>query len=71
MSNEVKTKKITIEPVTRLEGEAKISIFLDDNGNVDKAYFQTIEYKGFEKFCVGRPIEELARITPRSFRCNL
>ena len=65
MTNKIKTKEITIEPVTRLEGEAKISIFLNDAGNVDNAYFQTIEYKGFEKFCVGRPVEELARITPR------
>ncbi len=59
------TKEITINPVTRLEGEAKISIFLDEGGNVEDAYFQTVEFKGFERFCVGRAVEELARITPR------
>ncbi len=59
------SKEISINPVTRLEGEAKITIFLDDSGNVEDAYFQTVEFKGFERFCVGRPVEELARITPR------
>lgn len=58
-------KTIEINPVTRLEGEAKISIFLDETGNVESAYFQTVEFKGFERFCVGRAVEELARITPR------
>lgn len=60
-----KQKHITIEPITRLEGEAKIEIFLDDEGNVDDAFFQTVELRGFEKFCEGRPIEEMPRITPR------
>ena len=60
-----KTKRITIEPITRLEGEAKIDIFLNDEGNVDNAYFQVVELRGFERFCQGRPVEEMPRITPR------
>ena len=58
-------KVITIHPITRLEGHGKISIFLDDNGNVDDAYFQTVEFRGFEKFCMGRPVEEMPYLTPR------
>lgn len=58
-------KKVTIEPITRLEGEAKIDIFLNDEGNVDNAYFQVVELRGFERFCQGRPVEEMPRITSR------
>ena len=58
-------KTITIDPITRLEGHGKIDIFLDDAGNVANAYFQTPELRGFEKFCEGRPVEELPRIVPR------
>ncbi len=58
-------KTITIDPVTRLEGHGKISIFLDDAGNVADAYLQVPELRGFEKFCVGRPVEEMPRITTR------
>jgi len=58
-------RKITIEPITRLEGEAKIEIFLDENGDVAEAFFQVVELRGFEKFCEGRPVEEMPRITPR------
>ncbi len=58
-------KRITIDPITRLEGHGKIEIFLNDEGNVDKAYFQIPELRGFEKFCEGRPAEEMPRITPR------
>ena len=59
------SKKITIGPITRLEGEAKIEIFLDKKGNVEDTYFQIVELRGFEKFCEGRPVEELPRITSR------
>ncbi len=59
------TKRITIDPITRLEGHGKIEIFLDDNGDVENAYFQVPELRGFEKFAVGRPAEEMPRITPR------
>ncbi len=58
-------KEIVITPVTRLEGHAKIDIFLNDEGNVEDAYFQVVELRGFEKFCQGRPAEELPRIVPR------
>ncbi len=58
-------KTVTIDPITRLEGHGKIEIFLDDSGNVSNAYLQIPELKGFEQFCVGRPVEEMPRITPR------
>jgi F420-non-reducing hydrogenase large subunit len=58
-------KEITISPITRLEGHGKISIFLNDEGNVKDAYFQTVELRGFERFCIGRPVEEMPRIVPR------
>ncbi len=58
-------KKVTIDPITRLEGHGKIEIFLDDAGNVADAYLQIPELRGFEKFCQGRPVEEMPRITPR------
>lgn len=58
-------KRITIEPVTRLEGHAKIEIFLDEAGNVANTYFQIPELRGFEKFCEGRPVEEIPRIVTR------
>jgi len=58
------SKKVTINPVTRLEGHGKIEIFLDDKGNVEDAYFQVVELRGFERFCIGRPAEEMPRIVP-------
>ncbi|MFW6134162.1 MAG: Ni/Fe hydrogenase subunit alpha [Elusimicrobiota bacterium] len=59
------SKKITIDPITRLEGHGKIEIFLNDQGNVDKAFFQVPELRGFEVFSIGRPAEEMPRITPK------
>ncbi len=59
------TEKITIDPVTRLEGHGKIEIFLDAQGNVDQAYFQIPELRGFEKFVAGRPAEDMPQITSR------
>ena len=59
------SKKITISPITRLEGHGKIDIMLDDDGNVTDSYFQVVELRGFEKFCQGRPVEELPRIMPK------
>jgi F420-non-reducing hydrogenase large subunit len=58
-------KRISIDPVTRLEGHGKIDIFLDSEGNVADCFFQVPELRGFEKFCEGRPVEEMPRITPR------
>jgi F420-non-reducing hydrogenase large subunit len=59
------TSKITISPITRLEGHGQIDILLDEKGNVADAYLQVVELRGFEKFCEGRPVEELPRITPK------
>ncbi len=56
---------ISIDPITRLEGHGKIEIFLDDTGAVEDCYFQIPELRGFERFVVGRPIEELPRIVTR------
>ncbi len=58
-------KRIVIDPLTRLEGHGRIDIFLDDEGNVANAYLRIPELRGFERFCEGRPVEELPRITPR------
>jgi len=55
-------KQIVIQPVTRIEGHAKVVIQLDDSGNVSDTKVQTVELRGFEKFCLGRPVEELPRI---------
>ena len=59
------TTRISIDPITRLEGHGKVEIFLDDAGNVENVYFQVPELRGFETFCEGHPVEELARITTR------
>jgi F420-non-reducing hydrogenase large subunit len=58
-------KKITIDPITRLEGHGKIEIFLNDKGEVSNVYFQVPELRGFEKFCEGRPVEELPAIVAK------
>ena len=58
-------RRITIDPITRLEGHGKIEIFLNDAGEVQNSYFQIPELRGFEKFCEGRPAEELPQITQR------
>jgi NAD-reducing hydrogenase large subunit len=59
------SKRIVIEPVTRIEGHAKISIFMDEEGNVSDAEFHVVEFRGFEKFCQGRPYSEMPGITQR------
>jgi len=58
-------RRITIDPVTRLEGHGKIEIFLNEQGTVDRAYFQVPELRGFEKFTQGRPAESMPQITSR------
>jgi F420-non-reducing hydrogenase large subunit len=58
-------ERITIDPITRLEGHGKIEIFLDDQGDVANTYFQIPELRGFERFCVGRPVEEMPLLTNR------
>lgn len=58
-------KKIVVEPVTRIEGHAKITIYLDDSGSVYDAHFHVTQYRGFEKFTEGRPFHEMPAITAR------
>lgn len=59
------SKTVVIDPVTRIEGHAKISVYLDDAGEVENARFHVVEFRGFEKFCEGRPMFEMAGITAR------
>lgn len=58
-------RRVTIDPITRLEGHGKIDVLLDEAGDVERAYLQIPELRGFEKFCVGRPAEEMPQITSR------
>jgi F420-non-reducing hydrogenase large subunit len=58
-------RRITIDPITRLEGHGKIEVFLDERGSVERAFFQVPELRGFEKFVQGRPAEEMPQITSR------
>lgn len=58
-------ERITIDPITRLEGHGKIEIFLDDEGDVENVYFQIPELRGFERFCVGRRVEDMPILTNR------
>lgn len=58
-------KRISIDPITRLEGHGKIEIFLDEEGGVANAYFQVPELRGFEKFVQGMPVEEVPRVVSR------
>ncbi len=59
-------KTILINPVTRIEGHAKITIHLDEAGEVHDARFHVVEFRGFEKFCEGRYFAEMCQITPRT-----
>jgi len=58
-------KTISIDPITRLEGHGKIDIFLNDEGNVERAFLRIPDLRGFEKFAEGRPAEEMPQITSR------
>jgi NAD-reducing hydrogenase large subunit len=58
-------RKITIEPVTRIEGHAKVTVHMNNNDTVDRAYLHVNEFRGFEKFCEGRMYFEMPLITPR------
>jgi F420-non-reducing hydrogenase large subunit len=60
-----KRRRITVDPITRLEGHGKIDIFLDQDGEVERAYFQVPELRGFEVFSIGRPAEDMPQITSR------
>ena len=58
-------KRIEIDPITRLEGHGKIMIFLNYEGDVENAFLQIPELRGFEKFVEGLPVEEIPRVVPR------
>ncbi len=58
-------QKISIDPITRLEGHARVDLFLNEDGALANAYLVIPELRGFEKFCEGRPVEEMPRITQR------
>lgn len=58
-------RKLTIEPVTRIEGHARVTIHLDDDGKVKESFFHVDEFRGAEKFCEGRPYWEMPQITQR------
>jgi NAD-reducing hydrogenase large subunit len=60
-----KTRKITINPISRLEGHGKVVIHLDDRGEVEDARFHVTQFRGYERFCEGRPFEEMPSITQR------
>ena len=57
------TRRITIDPITRLEGHGRIEVFLDEKGNAQSAYLQVPELRGFERFCIGRAAEEMPQLT--------
>ncbi len=59
-------KTITIDPVTRIEGHAKITLETDNQGEVSAAYFHVTQFRGFEKFCEGRPFYEMPYIMERT-----
>lgn len=59
------SRRILIDPVTRIEGHAKISVDLDEDGKVARARFHVVELRGFEKFCQGRPFWEMPGLTSR------
>jgi NAD-reducing hydrogenase large subunit len=60
------SKEIVINPITRIEGHAKITIFLENDASVEEARFQVTDFRGFEKFCEGRPFYEMPSITSRA-----
>ncbi|MHB8954900.1 MAG: Ni/Fe hydrogenase subunit alpha [Pirellulaceae bacterium] len=65
MSTVTQNRRISIDPITRLEGHGKIDIFLTEAGDVANAYLQIPELRGFEQFCVGRPAEDMPNLTSR------
>lgn len=59
------SKTIRIDPITRVEGHGKVTIYLADDGTVNDARFHITQFRGFEKFCEGRPFYEMPSITAR------
>src|SRR5579885_1507656 len=65
MEEPTMSKRILIDPVTRIEGHAKITVELDDAGQVRDAHFHVTEFRGFERMYEGRPLWEMPGITAR------
>src|SRR4030095_14232279 len=63
--SEIRMKTITIDPVTRIEGHGKITLQLDEQGYVSDAHFHVTQFRGFEKFCEGRPFYEMPSLMAR------
>jgi NAD-reducing hydrogenase large subunit len=63
--SEIEPKTIVIDPVTRIEGHAKITLKLNDEGRVEDAHFHVTQFRGFEKFCEGRPFAEMPALMAR------
>jgi NAD-reducing hydrogenase large subunit len=59
------SRTVVIDPVTRIEGHARITLTLDDDGSLADARFHVTEFRGFEEFCRGRPVWEMPSITAR------
>jgi len=59
-------ERILVNPVTRIEGHAKISIYVDDSGQVEGAQFHVVEFRGFERFATGRPFHEMPGLMSRN-----
>ena len=60
------SRTVTIDPVTRIEGHARITLTLGDDGQVNDARFHLTQFRGFEKFCEGRPYREMPALTART-----
>ncbi len=58
-------RTILIDPVTRIEGHSKITLHLNEEGRVEEARFHVTQFRGFEKFCEGRPFSEMPSLMAR------
>ena len=58
-------RKITIDPVTRIEGHARVEVDIDDGNNVTNSIFKVLDFRGFETFLCGMQVEMMPSITPR------
>ena len=65
LSTQVTTRKFTIEPLTRVEGHGKVTIHMNDRDEVDQARLHIVEFRGFERFIMGRPYWEVPVIVQR------
>lgn len=59
------TRTITIDPVTRIEGHARVEIEIDDSGQVSASRFKVMDFRGFETFLTGMQVEMMPTVTSR------